>query len=140
MSAAPNYRIDVDRGIVHLKWGALTSLQEWTHLVNALTADPRFRRGYSIVEDLRGQHHVASQRVLDDWLQLLEAFAPHVRPCRWAVVFPPVFLTAFDQVRGTAERLDADEIDLCAFLDFQAALYWAGRQEGTRRFKTDTPG
>lgn len=132
MSAASAYTIDPKRQVAHLRWADQTSLTEAAMLLDALIGDPAFQRGYSILEDLRTQDGLKSPFVLDAGLQLRETVASRVRPCRWAVVLPPVFLALFDQVRAGAERLHAQEIEFCAFVDFDAALHWASRADPPR--------
>lgn len=138
MTIGPTFRIHPAQGVAHLTWGVLTNFELWRTLLNDVTRDPRFERGYSILEDLR-QLRTPAKTVLREWPQIVEEFAPRVRPCRWAVVLPPVTLSAFDQVRAAADRLRRDEVDLCVFLDFRAAEYWARRSEGVRRVNPDQP-
>lgn len=122
---APTYVIDPDRRLVRLQYKRPPRLPQWIALINDFTMDARFRSGYNIVEDMRALRVPPDGAMVEDGTRQLEALASRLKPCRWAAVFSPELLSVYGQVRMSADRLRKQQIEVCVFMDYEAALRWA---------------
>ena len=112
--------------VIRPKW--LPSRAEWVETLRALSSDPRFERGYGVVNDRR---HIPAPDAayVRTAIDLIGSFAAGHGPLRWAIVISPD-----QEVVGMARMGEIlaglRNVEFRSFESYDEAVAWASPVDG----------
>jgi hypothetical protein len=116
------YSIDPDRPLVTIT-GDYGDAAAWNDLLQAIGADPSYRRGSDFIRDLRGSEHPVTPETVRDIIAVVRLFWRRLGARRAAIVTRPMV----DAPAVVAHALAQDQdMPLRAFSAYDDALAWLG--------------
>jgi CheY-like chemotaxis protein len=119
-----SYEIEPQSGVVYMRTAAVPSVEEKIAIVNRIWADPRYRRGFSIVVDRRGYDETPEPADAHAFVHYISAHDVRVEhPSSWAIVADrPSVWRFYRSVEAVAAVYG---VTLRAFRDYEEATEWA---------------
>jgi hypothetical protein len=118
------YEIDTAQRLVRWTHRGAEAPGTWTHTLDEILADPAFRRGFNILEDLRTDPTVPTTADVNRGANAICARQHLLGRCRWAVVVTAKSPAYFGMLRMASLLLDTSMIVLRPFTDPREAFDW----------------